>query len=151
MIIRVAVLEEHEALEALLRRASLSNADDRANLLAHPEVMALPRERIASGQVFVAERENEIVGFASVEPRDNGEAELEDLFVEPDKWRAGIGRALVEHCAAYARSRGHGALYVIANAQAEIFYGACGFEGAETCATRFGPARRMRKSLIGVA
>ena len=67
--IRVAVASEHKALEALQVRASLSNANDREALLANPDAIALPLEQIASGQVFVAERDGAIVGFAAVLPR----------------------------------------------------------------------------------
>ena len=35
-------------------------------------------------------------GFATVLPGDAGRCVLEDLFVEPDLMRRGIGRALVE-------------------------------------------------------
>jgi hypothetical protein len=53
--IRTAVAADHKALEALQWRASLNNPGDREALLAHPEVVALAREHLERGQVFVAE------------------------------------------------------------------------------------------------
>jgi GNAT superfamily N-acetyltransferase len=145
--IRAATPNEHEAIESLLVRASLSNEADRALLLANPEVMAVPLERVTSGRVFVAEADGTIVGFASIEPDGDKEAELEDLFVEPTKWRQGVGRKLVAFCSDHARSRGYNLLRVIGNQQAVEFYVTCGFAVVGPHKTRFGPAYRMQKLL----
>jgi len=138
VIIRQAAVAEQTALEALQRRASLANSRDRSAILAHPDAIALPREQILDGHVFVAESEGVIVGFAAVLPLDDGDAELDALFVEPGLWRHGAGRRLVEHCADVARTRGATVLHVVGNFHAEGFYRACGFEGAATTPTRFG-------------
>lgn len=53
--IRVARVDEVDALEALQRRASLANPGDRDAILAHPEAIVLPPQQIVDGQVFVAE------------------------------------------------------------------------------------------------
>ena len=113
--IRVAQTTERDALEALQRRASLSNPNDREALLAHPDAIALPAEQIVAGQAFVAQRGNAVLGFAALELRADGEMELDGLFVEPSCWREGIGRALVEHCCSFAKSRGATALHVVGN------------------------------------
>jgi N-acetylglutamate synthase-like GNAT family acetyltransferase len=146
--IRVAVPAEQQALEALQWRASLNNPGDRDVLLANPDAIALPREQIEAGGVFVAEVDGAIRGFAAILPRDDGGAELDALFVEPDCWRQGIGQALVEHCCAAARRLGATAMHVVGNPHAERFYAACGFETAGTAPTRFGAGLLMRRSLI---
>ena len=69
-------------------------------MLANPGAIVMPPEQIAAGQVFVAERDAAIVGFAAVLPRADGDTELDGLFVEPEIWKSGIGRALVERCCA---------------------------------------------------
>jgi len=68
-------------------------------LLAHPDAIELPLAQIAAGGVFVAEWNGTIVGFAAVEPRADGESELDALFVDPNMRRRGIARSLVEYCA----------------------------------------------------
>jgi GNAT superfamily N-acetyltransferase len=143
--IRVAAASEQLELEQLQTRASLANKGDRDALLAHPDAIELPTEQIARGGVFVSEWMGAIVGFAAVEPRADGETELDALFVDPCMQRRGIGRLLIEHCAKIARQRGCTALHVVANPHANSFYVACGFEAIGTTETRFGPGLLMRK------
>ncbi len=145
--IRLAVASEREELETLQLRSSLKNSGDRDALLANPDAIDLPVEQIVAGQVFVAERDSRIVGFAAVLPRADGETELDGLFVAPNIWRHGIGRSLVDRCAAYAIASGSTALHVVGNPHAEGFYVACGFEPIGFQGTRFGTGLLMRKKL----
>src|SRR5690348_14987025 len=101
--VRPAESLEREPLEALQRRASLNNPGDRQALLENPDAIALPLQQIMEGRVFVALRQQRIAGFSVILPRDDGDAELDGLFVEPECWRQGVGRALVEHGAHAAR------------------------------------------------
>ena len=84
-------------------------------MLAHPDAIEQPREQIVAARVFVAERDSAIVGFSAVLPRDDGDTGLDAWFVEPNIWRRGLGRLLVEYCA-----------------------NACGFKMTGTVKTRFG-------------
>jgi GNAT superfamily N-acetyltransferase len=145
--IRLAVASERGELEALQWRSSLTNSGDRDALLAHPDAIVLPVQQIALGQVFVAVQDSTIVGFAAVLPRGDGETELDGLFVEPNIWRRGIGRALVDRCAEYAIASGATVLYVIGNPHAKGFYAACGFDPISLRGTRFGAGLLMRKRL----
>jgi len=145
--IRPAVAAEQALLESLQTRASLGNPGDHAALLRHPDAIDVPIEQIEAGQVFVAENDGVIVGFASVVPRPDGIAELDALFVEPDRWRRGIGRQLIEHALERARASAAEALHVIGNPHAESFYRASGFETTGTCKTRFGAGLLMRRLL----
>jgi GNAT superfamily N-acetyltransferase len=147
LIIRPATVSERDVLEELQLRASLNNPGDRAALLANPDAIALPCEQISAGRVFVAERDGAIVGFAAVLPRPDGGIELDGLFVEPSRWRSGIGRALVDRCAVYALDQGAAALHVVGNPHAAAFYAANGFEASGTHQTRFGIGLLMRKRL----
>jgi GNAT superfamily N-acetyltransferase len=142
---RPALPAEREALEALQRRASLANPNDREALLAHPDAIDLPLDQIVAGHVFVVERDGTALGFAAVVPRDDGNSELDALFVEPDRWKQGLGRLLIDHCAGIARTRGSAALHVIGNPHAEGFYRACGFEQIGTIDTRFGVGLLLRR------
>jgi N-acetylglutamate synthase-like GNAT family acetyltransferase len=145
LVIRRAVISEQKELQALQLRASLTNAGDREALLAHPDAIELPIDQIASGAVFVAERSGEIIGFAALMPRSDGNVELDALFVDPDVQRCGVGRSLIDHCLDIVRAKGAEALCVVGNPHASEFYNACGFSVVGTTATRFGPGLLMRK------
>lgn len=147
ILIRGALVHERAALEGLQWRASLANKDDREALLAHPDAIELPLAQIEAGQVLVAEIAGARVGFAAILPRDDGDVELDGLFVEPDFWKAGIGRALVEDCSRLGRNLGAAAIHVTGNPHALGFYQACGFEMAGSRQTRFGPGLLMRRKL----
>ena len=144
---RLAVPAERSALEDLQRRASLIWEEDRDALLANPDAIELPLEQITDGRTIVAENVGELLGFAVVLRRDDGDAELDGLFVEPEQWRNGIGRALLEHAERIAAKDGAATLWVTANTRALEFYGACGFVTVGEVATRFRPAPRMRKTI----
>jgi GNAT superfamily N-acetyltransferase len=89
--------------------------------------------------VIVAEVDGEIAGFAAVVG-----GELDGLFVEPDLWGSGIGRALADAAAHEARKRGL-ALTVVANPRARRFYEHCGFTVEGEVETRFGPGLWMSR------
>jgi N-acetylglutamate synthase-like GNAT family acetyltransferase len=146
-VIRPARLHEREALEDLQLQASLMGVADRADLLANPDVIDLPVDQIADGNVYVCEADGEIVGFGVVLPRADGQAELDGLFVRPDLWGEGYGRLLLEHGEGLARAAGASRLHVVANTQALDFYRACGFEPLGMAQTRFKPAPMMVKRL----
>jgi GNAT superfamily N-acetyltransferase len=142
--VRTALISERKELEDLQLRASLTNPDDRDAMLAHPDAIELPLQQIAGGRVFVSEQNGVIVGFAAVEPRADGESELDGLFVDPVMHRHGIGRALLARCAEFARAQRSGALHVVGNPHAQDFYIACGFKVIGTTETRFGTGLLMR-------
>jgi GNAT superfamily N-acetyltransferase len=135
------------ALDLQTVRASLTNDGDRNALLANPDAIRIPLEQLAAGRVFVAELNGETLGLSAIEPRVDGQTELDALFVEPKIRRHGVGRLMVEYCAEVARKQGSTALHVIGNPHAEDFYLACGFEQTGTIQTRFGVGLQMRKAL----
>src|ERR1700734_3526926 len=99
-MIRAGTLADLPAAGDVFRRASLSNAGDRDNLLAHPEYLTLGPEGLAEGRTHVAEQDGSVVGFATwAETGTAGTAELEDLFVDPACRRRGIAAALVSRIA----------------------------------------------------
>jgi GNAT superfamily N-acetyltransferase len=130
------------AASAVYRAASLSNAGDRDNLLAHPEYLALGPEGLAEGRTYVAEEGRTVVGFATW-TEAGGLFELEDLFVAPDWMRRGIAAALVARIAQVLRVRGAERLEVTANPHALGFYRAAGFIDCGVAGTDFGAAPRM--------
>ena len=146
--VRKAVAAEQTALEALQWRASLSNPGDREALLANPEAIELPVQQVETGGVFVAEVAGSVIGFAAILPRDDGNSELDALFVEPEVWRQGIGRALVEHACSAARCVGARSIHVVGNPHAEAFYRSCGFKMLGTKEMRFGVGLLLKRDLL---
>jgi GNAT superfamily N-acetyltransferase len=139
LVIRLAREDEREMLEALQRRASLMNETDRPHLEAHPDAIHLPPAQIANGQVLVAVLDGRPAGFAAVVG-----GELDGLFVEPELWKLGIGKVLVDAASQEARSKGL-ALTVVTNPAAQGFYERCGFSLEGETKTRFGPGLRMSR------
>ena len=79
--IRPATPADRPALIALMRRASLLWDDTRAVLLANLAIIDVPPEQIEAGQVFLAENAaGDLLGFAVLLPRPDGDAELDGLF-----------------------------------------------------------------------
>jgi GNAT superfamily N-acetyltransferase len=141
-MIRIGVPADLPALSDVYRNASLSNAGDRGNLLAHPQYLALGPHGLAEGRTHVAEEDGSLVGFATW-AKAGRVFELEDLFVDPPWMRRGIATALVTCIAGVVRARGAERLEVTANPHALGFYTAAGFADCGVTSTEFGPARRM--------
>ena len=140
--IRLGTSADLPAAAEVYRRASLSNAGDRDNLLAHPEYLILGPAGLAEGRTLVAEEDGSLVGFATW-AEVAGTMELEDLFVDPDYMRRGIATALIGRIAEVLRARGAERLEVTANPHALGFYRSAGFTDCGVAATEFGSAPRM--------
>jgi GNAT superfamily N-acetyltransferase len=146
--IRHAELLEHDALCELHRRSSMVWEEDRAALEAHPDALGVPAGAITEGRVRVALGvEGELRGFSMVSDGGAGICVLDDLFVDPEILRRGVGCALVEDAAARASAAGSREMTVIAHPRNFPFYESLGFHPLEPAATRFGPATRMRREL----
>jgi ribosomal protein S18 acetylase RimI-like enzyme len=141
-MIRLGTSADLAAAAGVFRRASLSNAGDRDNLLAHPEYLILGPEGLAEGRTHVAEEDGLVAGFVTwIEAACA--TELEDLFVDPGYRRRGIAAALVDRIVDVLRARGAGRLEVTANPHALGFYRAAGFIDCGVAETEFGAAPRM--------
>jgi GNAT superfamily N-acetyltransferase len=145
-VIRAAVPGDMSALREVFRRSSLSNDGDRPNLLAHPDVLELSDLAVREGRTRAAVAGDRIVGFASWLGTGNI-IEIEDLFVDPERMRQGIGRALVLDLIAIARGHGVRRVEVTANQHALAFYETVGFVVDHEVTTMFGPAPRMRMDI----
>jgi GNAT superfamily N-acetyltransferase len=121
------------------------------------------RDRIArppaGWTTFVAEREGAVTGFASVGPSrdERGIGELYAIYVQPEEWSTGTGRALIERAEEQLRGRYREAtLWVLEdNPRARAFYERAGWspDGERKSEERWGvraPEVRYRKTLRGV-
>jgi len=88
-------------------------------------------ERADGPLTLVAVDGDDLVGFATIGPaREGPGGELWGLYVDPDHWRLGVGRLLIEQARAWLRRRGfsEAILWVMAgNERAERFYRADGW------------------------
>lgn len=148
LVLRTGRPGDLAAVRQVFRRASLSNPDDRALLTARPELLDLADDALREGRVRVAEVDGRVVGFATTSVHDT-HVELDDLFVDPDRHRSGVGRALVDDAVATTRRAGRSALEVDANPAASAFYGAVGFVTVGEVPTHGPPAARMRLVVDG--
>jgi len=108
---------------------------------------------------LVADQDDDVVGFCSVTApsRDDDASdrtcEVAAIYVEPDVWREGIGRALLNTALRQVRENGwnEATLWVFAeNDAARAFYNRFGFapDGTETRHERTGQTEvRLRASL----
>lgn len=142
--VRTANPAERLQLEALQMRAAMANAGDASQLSAHPEAVHVPDALLRAGRVRVAEAANAIVGFAVLLPVASGACELDGLFVAPEVWRRGVGRALLEACLSQARLERARCIHATVNSHAAGFYLANGFTHVRWVETEFGPASEMR-------
>lgn len=141
--VRDATPDDLDVLRDIFRRAALSNEGDRPNLLANTDALEFspPAEVDGCSRVAVVD-DGRIVGFATpLVVRDI--IELEDLFVDPDWMRRGVGRALVADATEFARCRRISRIEVTANPHALAFYQNTGFIVDHDAETRFGPSPRM--------
>ena len=146
--IRDARPEEAPALAALQRRSADVWEEYRAQLAANPDAIEPPHRAIADGRVRVAaDASGRLLGFSVVGPIRDGRCELDDLFVEPEWMRRGVGRLLVADLTARAAAAGASHVDVIANPNALAFYERLGFETTGQASTRFGEAPRMSLEL----
>ncbi|MEO7423048.1 MAG: GNAT family N-acetyltransferase [Ornithinibacter sp.] len=145
--IRTAAPADLPDLRRVFRTASLSNPQDAPLLLAHPQFLHFTGDAVADGRTRVAENGRQgadgILGFATVALGDNGDGELEDLFVDPQWHRRGVARGLIEDAVAELRESGRGCLWVVGNPQALPFYWAVGFIGGDSVARDLGAGIRL--------
>ncbi len=150
-VVRTAVAADLPAVQQVYRTAALSNAGDAVMLLTRPEFLVFAGEGITEGRTRVAvagpEGQGRILGFVTVAVDRDGDAELEDLFVEPGWRRRGVARQLVLDSVRTARAAGHRRLSVTGNPHALAFYRAVGFVEAERVATELGAGPRLHLDL----
>ena len=147
LAIRDAVPDDMATLRDVFRRSSLSNDGDRMNLLAHPDVLEYSGEGVAERRTRVAEAEGRIIGFATW-LGTGAVTEIDDLFVDPDWMRQGVGSALVADLIGQALQRGARRVEVTGNPRARAFYEQVGFTVDHEVDTLLGPGLAMHLDLV---
>jgi GNAT superfamily N-acetyltransferase len=146
-VVRDAAADDLATLRDVFRRSALVYEVGRDALLAHPEHLefSFPADGEWRCRVAVA-GDGTVLGFATV-LFGGGRAELEDLFVDPEHMRLGVGSLLVADLEDVVRHRDLDRIEVTANPNALAFYERVGFVGADTVQTALGPGIRMHRTL----
>jgi GNAT superfamily N-acetyltransferase len=141
--VRMATLDDLDALREVYRRASMSNESDRAFLLANLE---LSDRSWGEGRTIVSTAGGEVVGFATITVAA-AHLELDALFVDPDHRRSGHATRLMDAVVDTARRTGVGRIEVSANEHARAFYEGAGFEQVGMADTLGQPVPRMHLAI----
>jgi GNAT superfamily N-acetyltransferase len=134
-VVRPAVRGDAPAIAALLAAGSLAaGAEDPSSPSRYAEAIA--RIRGAGGEVYVAELDGAVVAACQVDCIEHLQhaggrvAEVESVHVDEGLRGRGIGAALLEACAAWARAKGCYRVQLTSNGvrrDAHRFYEANGF------------------------
>jgi GNAT superfamily N-acetyltransferase len=163
MEVRTATERDADAIESIRVRAwrvAYRHVFPPAELDAMPIDATRWRERLAEPPTgwttLVATRENAVVGFTALGPSRDGAAvgELYAIYVDPDDWSTGAGRALIQATEdVLAQAYGEATLWVLEeNPRARHFYESFGWapDGGRQLFERYGvraPELRYRKTL----
>ena len=164
MRVRAATRADARAIETIRVRGwqtayrHVFPADELEAMPVDDERWGARLERLPPGwSIFVAEDgDGEVVGFSSVGPSrdERGLGELYAIYVDPDAWSTGAGRALIECAEEQLRAEYDVAtLWVLEeNPRARHFYERAGWtpDGARKAEERWGvraPEVRYRKEL----
>jgi GNAT superfamily N-acetyltransferase len=123
--IRAARADEAVALTELALRAKASWGYDAAFMAACRDELTLTPAQMAAWAIWVAEADGAIAGMIALSL--DGDAEVQDFFVEPEVQGRGVGAALMSTLLAACRDAGATTLEVDADPNAEAIYARLGF------------------------
>lgn len=141
MTLEKATIADREAVETLAREVHSLHVAWRPDIYEMPREL-YPQERfrqgLEAGSLYVARRENQVVGYVTIKIRDYDWAGmvprrvlfLDELCVAQDHRRQGIGRAMMAALRELARAEGCTGMQLGVypqNREAVAFYEACGF------------------------
>ena len=121
--IRLARVEEAPALSELCVRSKAAWGYDEAFMALARAVLQVSPEQIAAGDVWVATADRRVAGMVALGPSEEPDTlDLDKLFVEPQRIRTGVGRALIAYAIDEARRRGATRLTILSDPYAAGFY-----------------------------
>ena len=122
--VRLARIEEAAALSELCIRSKAVWGYDEVFMALARIVLEVRPEQVAAGDVWVATgADGEVAGMVALAPSEQPNTlDLDKLFVEPQRIRNGVGRALMAHAIDEAQRRGAKRLTVLADPYAAGFY-----------------------------
>ena len=122
--IRPASVDERETLSELGLRSKAYWGYSAEFMAACREEMTLTVEDFENPdfQPFAAEQGCNIVGYYALNKLSDTDVELEALFVDPEQIGKGIGRMMLDHAKATARSNGSTTMIIQGDPNAARFY-----------------------------
>lgn len=142
--VRPAQVGDLRELSAIKVRTSLMWPSLRRPLLDNPEWIVIPAEAVAEGRTLVIEARGETAGFATLEPRADGDVEVHNIFVDPGHWGSTTPRDLVEALVAAAAARDAWAIWMVVPSDMRDFYEGSGFL-EDDAASAGGDMLRLRR------
>ena len=119
--IRPANAAEIENLTAICHRSKAHWGYDRDFMVKSREALTVKPERVAAGDVLVAELDGVAAGVAAIAPDEDG-FEIELFFVDPPAMGHGVGARLFRALIRHAKNRGIASLSILSDPQAASFY-----------------------------
>jgi GNAT superfamily N-acetyltransferase len=128
MRIREACVEDAVLLAALALRSKAHWGYSDAFMDACRGEMAMPASKVQDNNFrhFIAQIEDTLAGFYTLELLPDNVAELDALFVEPSHIGCGVGRRLMDHARMLASELGAHTMIIQSDPHAEAFYRAAG-------------------------
>ena len=122
--IRLARIEETSTLSELCVRSKAAWGYDEAFMALARVALEVRPEQIELGDVWVATAaDGSPAGVVALGPSEEPDTlDLDKLFIEPERIRTGVGRALIAHAIDEARHRGAKRLTILADPYAAGFY-----------------------------
>lgn len=122
ILIRQAAPADAETLTQLAWRSKAYWGYDEAFMTVARPVLRIQPDKIREYEFFMAETAGQIAGFYSLEDPQGDTITLGNLFIDPDYIGGGVGRKLLHHALAKARSKGYQFMILEADPNAEAFY-----------------------------
>lgn len=141
--LRRARPDESEFLSNLALRSKGYWGYSESFLDACREELTYSPSYIVAHSVFVLEVDRQVIGFYALGKVENGEVELEALFLEPSAIGGGLGGALMDHATERALELGARTMLIHGDPHATKFYVAKGAEQIGTTASGSIPGREI--------
>lgn len=142
-VLRPARAGEVDRLSALSVRAKAHWGYDEDFIEMCREELTVRPGHIETHRLTVAVVAGRIVGFYGLSGTGSDDAELSELFVEPDHMGTGVGRRLFDHAVRVARDAGFTRLRIEADPFASSFYEHMGAALIGTTASGSIPGREL--------
>jgi GNAT superfamily N-acetyltransferase len=125
-MIRIAHASEAQAISDLAFRSKSHWEYTPDQLEVFRGELTITPDQVTQKRAHVAEESGAIVGFYTLAALNENEAELEHIFVDPDRLTRGVGSQLFRHACEIARVSGARTLVVQSDPNAAGFYHALG-------------------------
>ncbi|HLN99777.1 MAG TPA: GNAT family N-acetyltransferase [Pyrinomonadaceae bacterium] len=148
MIIRKAITEEAPVLTQIAHDAKRHWGYPESWINHWQNDLTISPEFVAANQVYVAERDGELLGFYALILRGE-KAELDHLWVAPAHMGTGVGKELFLHAMQHAAKKDVSAVEIVSDPNAEGFYRKMGaYRDGESIAEIDGSPRILPRLIV---